>query len=109
MSELKAPAGARWDVPGWAEAELDDSAEVAALKAALESATQRAAEWQEAHNLLEDECEAQKKEIVKIKRLNEDHYNSGRERGRENFQWGFALGILAALAIFGALAWFGYV
>lgn len=109
MNEPQAPAGARWDAPGWAEIDPDDTKEIAALKAALESASQRAEQWQEAHNLLDDECEANKKEIGRLQQLNAEHRLYADRRQRQFISLGFAFGILAALALFGALAWFRYV
>jgi hypothetical protein len=109
MNEPQAPAGPRWDAPGWAEADLSDSAEVSALKAALESAAGRAEEWREAHDGLILERAEHLKEISRLQKLNFEHRFYADQRQWRFISVGFAFGFLGALAIYGVLAWIGYV
>lgn len=109
MNEPQAPAGARWDAPGWAETDPDDSQQVAALKAALESAEQRVDQWRQAHDRLDSENVAQTASLAAVSE--QAFHLRQRLDAKQNkvFGIGFAFGFMVALALYGLLNWYGYV
>ena len=109
MNEPRAPAGPRWNAPGWAEADLSDSAEVSALKAALESASQRADEWRQAYERLESESFDQHITMLRAKNRASELEEKLKAKENKVFGIGFAYGFLVALALYGILNWYGYV